>query len=131
MSIDIIVFAEAKTGKTGKPYRFIEELDADRNYNMFTAMGYKLADFKPLYEAKGLPGDVTKGVYLKYKKFGSVRAPSWLTAQELLDCITFCEKLLDNEYDLEYFDSYRYIYKILKEYDDRGEPSRIVFWFDQ
>ena len=93
-------------------------------------MGYKLADFKPLYEAKGLPGDVTKDVYLEYKKYGYVRTPSWLTAQELLDCITLCEKLIDDEYNLELFDSYRRIYEILKEYDDRGEPSRIVFWFD-
>ena len=48
---------------------------------------------------------------------------------ELMDCIRFCENLLD-ESDLELFDSYRTIYEMLKEYDDRGEPSRIVFLFD-
>lgn len=131
MGISITVFAEARTGKKGRPYRYIDELDAERNYFMFTAMGYELADFKPLYEAKGLPGDVTKIVYLEYKKYDCFHTPSWLTAQELMDCIMFCESLLDdNESDLGLFDSYRKIYEMLKEYDDRGEPSRIVFWFD-
>ena len=130
MGVNITVFAEAKTGKKGKPYRYIEELEADRNYYMFTAMGYELVDFKPLYEAKGLPGDVTKGVYLEYNKYDCFHTPSWLTAQELLDCITFCENILDDESYLELFVSYRKNYEILKEYDNRGEPSRIVFWFD-
>ena len=129
MGVNIEIYAEARTGKKGKPYRFIGELNADRSYYMFTAMGYKLADFRPLYEAKGLPGDVTKVVYLEYKKYDCFHTPSWLTAQELMDCITFCENLLD-ESDLVSFDSFRKIHDILKEYDDRGETSRIIFWFD-
>ena len=130
MGVSIKIYAEARTGKKGRPYRYLDELDAERNYYIFTAMGYERADFKPLYKARGLPGDVTKVVYLEYKKHDCFHTPSWLTAQEMMDCITFCESLLDDESDLDLFDSYRNIYEMLKEYDDRGEPSRIVFWFD-
>lgn len=130
MGADITVYAEAKSGKKGKPYRFIGELNADRNYYMFTAMGYKLADFEPVYRAKGLPSDVTNVVYLEYKKYCETHHPSWLSAQELMDCIQYCESLLEDESDFELFDSYRIIYEMLKEYDNRGESSRIVFWFD-
>lgn len=133
MAVDIDIYAEARTGKKGKPYRFIGYLEGERSYMMFTAMGYKLNNFKPLYKAKGLPGDVTKGVYLQYKKYDCTFSPSWLSTQELMDCINFCENMLREEEDddFEILDSYRNIYEVLKEYEDKGEAARIVFWFDQ
>ena len=127
MGADITVYAEARSGKKGKPYRFIGELNADRNYYMFTAMGYELAYFEPVYRARGLPGDVTNVVYLEYKKYCEAHHPSWLSAQELMDCIQYCEKLY--EMDGGHHESFLKIYKLLKEYNDQGDEARIVFWF--
>ena len=140
MGCDIHIFAECKRGRKGKRkhWRFFDELKGERIYGIFSVLAGVRLDIPSLFPPRGLPGDITQEVYKRYiDGKPDWHHPSWLTTEEFEQVLSYGQEILPKECEKdgeEYsgycFDSYLYILDILKEYESVGEPSRIIFWFD-
>lgn len=88
-----------------------------------------------VFAPRGLPDDVTPETLEEYNLFkADAHTPSWLTTNNLRECLDLTIKEYSDEYGEEnvksWLKSYEWIYDYMKYSDDEGEPSRIVFWFD-
>lgn len=114
-----------------------EELDA-RNYAMFCAMGGGICvdGIGIKFPARGLPDDLSPELYKRQKGEADFHTKSWLTTEELKECVDYVrEKLVaESNYTVEDVDEslepYLKIYRYMKNYEDEEEPARLVFWFD-
>ncbi|MBQ7211341.1 MAG: hypothetical protein IJS19_01515 [Muribaculaceae bacterium] len=137
MATDIWVHAEYRKGKS-KQYHHIAEFDCDRIYGIFALLAGVRLNIPPLFELKGLPGDISRITLEAYRDGKSdFHHMSWLSTSELEYCINVGKDILKKEcekdgepYNEHCFDSYIEVLDYLKEYENIGEPARIVFWFD-
>ena len=81
-----------------------------------------------------LPGDVTKVVLQAYHHWKpDCHHASWLTTEELRDCLDEAQRRLlakNESADDDWLRPYERIYEYMMDYEEVGEPCRIVFWFD-
>ena len=134
MGTDIWIHIEYKCRKT-KNYKHAREFDGDRLYGLFGILAGARSEIEPIYPPRGLPDDVTRLTYKKYQDGeGDFHTASWLTASELRECLDSVDEIIKQEkkdaYNKDWLKGYEKIYRYLKYYDDIGEPSRMVFWFD-
>ncbi len=110
-----------------------------RYYPMFYAMAgiRRVPCFEQLFKPRELPGDITQLTYDRYiENKCEYHTRSWLTTEELKECIDSVKDISIRIYhdDLQTVDDYLGVYcrlyQYMKELEDRGEPARIVFWFD-
>lgn len=132
MGTDIHIHMEYRSRK--KQYRYGGKVYGERLYGVFEVFaGVRLRD-KPLFSPRGLPGDVTKAVLQAYKDWKpDNHHASWLTTAELRDCLDEAQKRLvavKEPADNDWLRPYERIYEYMMDYEKAGEPSRIVFWFD-
>ena len=134
MATDIWIHIEHRSRKRGK-YVYDFEPDRDRVYSLFGALAGTRGELEPLYEPRGLPEDITPETLAEYNLFeADAHTPSWLTTKELRECLDltikdYSDKYGENEVK-SWLKSYEWIYEYMKYSEDEGEPSRIVFWFD-
>ena len=130
MGTDIHMYMEYRSRKK-KRYVYGGKFDVERLYGVFEVMTNISRDTKPLYEARGLPGDITPQVLKKYKGFGGdAHHASWLTSSEFKECLDKADSLYSNDAPEDWLKSYKLAYSYLYDSDMEGEPSRVVFWFD-
>ena len=130
MGKDIHMYMEYRSRKK-KRYMYGGKFDNERLYGIFFFFSDVFYDVKPLYPARGLPGNVTRVVYEEYKREEcEAHHASWLTADELRECIDLAAARYSRDGDDSWLKPYELIYSYLKDSDDAGEPSRVVFWFD-
>lgn len=142
MGTDISIHIEYKHRKKKKYVHAPYVAENERTYEMFHALaGIRSIGPQQVIEKRGLPGDVTKETYNDLKGNGYY-AISWVDTHELKKCIdevvkdamecTISNDTADKiKEDMNsYLKSYIDIYNYMKELDDGGEPSRMVFGFD-
>lgn len=139
MATDIHIFVENKHGRKCKSYHFMGSFYGERIYGIFAALaGVNMREIKPLFEPRGLPRDVTIVVYKEYiDGKGDWHHVGWLTTQEFKENILYAEQELKaycervgHEYNEDCTKTYWKVYAYAEDLDDPGEPSRIIFWFD-
>ena len=136
MGADIHVHVEYYSSRKKSWIHSNVEFDTPRLYAMFSIMAYELSDIiRPLYRAKGLPGDITRQTYIEHRDYGGdAHTESWLTTDEFRECLDEVDSIIRSNYpehyDPEWLKEYELIYKYMKDSNDEGEPARIVFWFD-
>ena len=111
-----------------------------RDYEMFQAMSgarWMIDDIKQLFETRGLPDDLSRETWRKYKDGEpDFHTASWLDTDELKQCIDHVRDIDINKlkYDPENVEKclkfYMEIYNCMKSSDDDGDYTRLVFWFD-
>ncbi|MBR5698605.1 MAG: hypothetical protein IKX44_08330 [Prevotella sp.] len=134
MATDIWIHIEHKSRKSGK-YVYDFEADGDRIYSLFGALAGTRGKLEPMFDPRGLPDDVTPETLEEYNLFEEdAHTPSWLTTNELRECLDQTIKEYSDEYGEKevksWLKNYEKIYEYMKYSEDEGEPSRIVFWFD-
>ena len=133
MATDIWIHVEYKSRKTGK-WTYAYEVDGDRNYNLFSVLAGTRGDCLPLYNPRGLPSDISDMAKKEYEDWGAdAHTPSWLTTQEFKECLSTTIKRSEDSYREEmkkWLKPYYGIYKKMNTIESKGEPCRIVFWFD-
>lgn len=136
MGTDIHIHIEHKSRKR-KKFVYDFEADGERIYSLFGVLAGTRGDCDALFDPRGLPTDVSPEVLEEYKLWdGDAHTHSWLTTEEFGKCLDSyfedCTKVAGNseEYVREWMSSYYKIYEYMKYSEDEGEPSRIVFWFD-
>ena len=134
MAKDIWIHIEHRSRKKNK-YVYDFEADGERIYALFGALAGARGAIAPLYEPRGLPNDVSPEVLEEYRLFeGDAHTPSWLNTEEFRRCLDLTITVLSKEEDEEnvktWLQAYEKIYEYMKYCDDEGEPSRMVFWFD-
>lgn len=139
MATDIHIYVENIYGKKRKEYRFMRYFHGDRIYGIFDALaGAYIEEIKPLFKPRGLPEDVSNEVYKEYiDGIGDWHHVSWLTTQEFKENLLYAEQELrascereGSEYPEDCTKSYWKVYAYAEDLEDPGEPSRIIFWFD-
>ena len=134
MATDIHIHLEHKSRKTNN-YVYDFETKNERIYSLFGALAGTRGSCVPIYEPRGLPDDISSKALKEYQSWGKdAHTPSWLTTKELRECLDLTINELSKEDDVEeiksWLKSYEEIYECMKHREDEGEPSRIVFWFD-
>ncbi len=134
MGTDIWIHIEYRSRKT-KNYKYAREFYGDRLYGVFGILAGERSEIEPIYPPRGLPNDITRLTYKKYKDDEpDFHTASWLTSSELRECLDAVDEIIKNEkrdnYNKDWLKCYEKIYRYMKYYDDVGEPSRMVFWFD-
>ena len=133
MATDIWIHVEYKSRKTGK-WTYAYEVDGDRNYNLFSVFAGTRGECLPLYDPRGLPSDISDKTKKEYEDWGvDAHTPSWLTTQEFKECLSTTIKRAEDSYRDEmkkWLEPYYGIYKKMNTIESKGEPCRIVFWFD-
>lgn len=133
MATDIWIHVEYKSRKTGK-WTYAYEADGDRNYKLFGILAGTRGDCRPLYDPRGLPSDISDKAKKEYEDWGAdAHTPSWLTTQELKECLnTAIERTKDSYRDEmeKWLKPYYEIYEKMNEKEAQGEPCRMIFWFD-
>ena len=130
MGTDIHMYMEYRSRKK-KRYVYGGEFDVDRLYGVFEVMANVFSDTKSLYETRGLPGDVTPQVLKTYRDYGGdAHHASWLTSSEFKECLDKADSLYYEDAPEDWLKSYKLAYSYLYDSDKEGEPSRVVFWFD-
>ena len=134
MATDIWIHIEHRSRKKNK-YVYDFEADGERIYALFGALAGARGAIAPLYEPRGLPNDVSPEVLEEYRLFeGDAHTASWLNTEEIRRCLYLTITVLSKEEDEEnvktWLQAYEKIYEYMKYCDDEGEPSRMVFWFD-
>lgn len=134
MATDIWIHLEHRSRKKNK-YVYDFKADGERIYALFGALVGTRGTIDPIYDSRGLPDDVSPEVLEEYRLFeGDAHTPSWLTAIEFRECLDLTIKVLSKKEDENnvktWLRPYEKIYEYMKYSDDEGEPSRIVFWFD-
>ena len=87
---------------------------------------------KPLFPLRGLPGDVTRIVlddYLLNKTY--IHNPTWITANEFLECKEMAYRLFREDYQQEMLKNYDLLYSYLNDHEKGSEPCRLIIWIDQ
>ena len=80
MGTDIHMYMEYHSRKK-KRFVYGKRFVVDRLYGLFEIMANICREVKPLYEARGLPDDVTPQVLKSYKDYGGdAHHASWLTS---------------------------------------------------
>ena len=137
MGTDIWIHIEYKSRKPNKYIHADFKPDKKRVYSLFGALAGASGDIAPIYEPRGLPDDITQKTWKEHKDGeGDFHTESWLTSQELRECIDLVIKEWTSKDDTtieetkDVLSSYERIYNYMKDSDDEEEPSRIVFWFD-
>ena len=133
MATDIWIHIEHKCRNTNK-YVYDFEADGDRVYALFGTLARLRGTFY-LYDPRGLPNDVSPEVLAEYQSWEEdAHTPSWLTTNELRECLDQTIKEYSDEYGEKevksWLKTYEGIYEYMKFNEDEGKPSRIVFWFD-
>ena len=130
MGTDIHMYMEYRSRKK-KRFVYGKRFVVDRLYGLFEIMANICREVKPLYEARGLPDDVTPQVLKSYKDYGGdAHHASWLTSSEFKECLDKADSLYSNDAPEDRLKSYKRAYSYLYDSDKEGEPSRVVFWFD-
>ena len=130
MGTDIHMYMEYHSRKK-KRFVYGKRFVVDRLYGLFEIMANICREVKPLYEARGLPDDVTPQVLKSYKDYGGdAHHASWLTSSEFKECLDKADSLFSNDAPEDRLKSYKRAYSYLYDSDKEGEPSRVVFWFD-
>ena len=133
MATDLWIHVEYKSRKTGR-WTYAYEADGDRNYNLFSVLAGTRGECLPLYDPRGLPDDISDKAKKKYEDWGTdAHTPSWLTTQELEECLSTTIKRTEDSYRSEmkkWLKPYYEIYEKMNTIELQGEPCRIVFWFD-
>lgn len=133
MGTDIWINIEYRSRKT-KNYKYAREFYGKRLYSVFGILAGARTDIEPIYPPRGLPNDVTRLTYRKYLNGEEdFHTASWLTSFEFRECLDSVDEVIKNEEPdtkKDWLRGYEKIYRYMKCYDDVGEPSRIVFWFD-
>ena len=134
MATDIHIYLEHKSKKSN---RFVYDFEAEnsRVYILFGALAGTRGSCDPVYEPRGLPVDVSPEVMNEYDFWeADAHTPSWLTTWELRECLDLTIREYSKEYGIEsvksWLKSYEKIYEYMEYSEEEGEPSRIVFWFD-
>ena len=149
MGTDIRIHVEYLDCKTKQYTHANEDFRRDRCYLLFDLLGGGRGNKNPLYYPRGLPGDLSDETLRCYKYGESeFHHASWLTTMEFRECLDafyetpkednipedLSQKLDSIMHDLpsrpDPMICYEQIYCYMKSSDDDGEPSRIVFWFD-
>ena len=134
MGTDIHIHIEHKSRKK-KKYVYDFEAYGERIYSLFGVLAGTRGDYEALYDPRGLPMDVSPEITEEYRTLGG-HTPSWLTTEEFGKCLDSyfedCTKGAGNseDYVRDWMSSYYKIYEYMKYSEEEGEPSRIVFWFD-
>lgn len=117
-----------------KHYCFGGELFGERLYGVFEVIGGWGKRHNPLFDIRGLPGDVTNLVYEEYKNGKpDYHHPSWLTTEELRMSLDEARHRFESTSpvgDDDWLRPYERIYEYMLDYEKVGETCRIVFWFD-
>lgn len=148
MGTDIWVHAEYLNYRRRRYQHIDKEFLIYRSYLLFDILGCGRGRREPLYCQRGLPNDVTAKTYKEFKD-GELdfHDASWLTTQEYRKCLDrYCEIVNAKsgeayEWRLDYIApelepdpkiiaDYERIYRCLKSSEDKGNPARVVFWFD-
>ncbi|MBR6716666.1 MAG: hypothetical protein IKI83_09520 [Prevotella sp.] len=134
MATDIWIHIEHRSRKSGK-FVYDFKPDSARVYALFGALAGTRGSLNPIYDPRGLPIDASPEVIEEHDLFEEdAHTESWLTTGEFRECLDLMIKELSNNYDLKeiktWLKSYEWIYEYMKSSEDEGEPSRIVFWFD-
>jgi len=133
MATDIWIHIEYKSRKKSR-WAYAYEADGERNYSMFGILAGTRGDGDALYDPRGLPKDVSPETLKAYKDFEEdAHTPSWLTTQELKECMDQVlkkTKLMYVQQVKKSLQPYYKIYETMKYFEDQGEPCRMVFWFD-
>ncbi len=95
-----------------------------RNYEMFGILaGVRDHDVELISYPKGIPSDISNGVFLEYRKWlSNVHSESWLTARELIEYRYSRKFINDNELFFIHLEELKNM--------DSIDDVRIVFWFD-
>ena len=135
MGTDIWIHIEYKSRKQKKYIHADFEAEGTRIYSLFGALAGARGSIDPIYEPRGLPDDISYETWKAYRE-GGFHTASWLTSQELRECLDLVISVYTNKYGIslenakDRLKSYELIFKYLKDSDDEGEPSRMIFWFD-
>lgn len=136
MGADIRIYMEYLERKSNK-YKCIGEFDGERLYGVFGIIAGVRSDIKPIYPPRGLPIDVNDSIYKKYTGEPEYHTASWLSTSELRECLDAVYEIFRKEdeevgrtYDPDWAKSYEQIYNYMKSSEEDGDPTRIVFWFD-
>ena len=134
MSTDIWIHLEHRSRKTDK-YVYDFEVDGSRIYALFGALAGARGDLNPPYPPRGLPDDITPETFNGYESFGDdAHTSSWLSTKEFRKCLDLTIDAYAKEHGqksvMSWLKTYEWIYEYMKYSEDVGEPSRIVFWFD-
>ena len=134
MATDIWIHIEHRSKKSGK-YVYDFEADGERIYALFGALAGTRGSIDPIYDPRGLPDEVSPEVLEEFRLFeGDAHTPSWLNTEEFRRCLDVTIKTLSKKEDEKnvktWLQAYEKIYEYMKYSEDEGEPSRIVFWFD-
>ena len=133
MGTDIHIHMEYRSRKK-KQYQYGGRMQGERLYGVFEVFAGVRLGSKQLIKPRGLPGDVTKVVLQAYHEWKpDCHHASWLTTEELRDCLDEAQKRLlaaKETTDEEWLRPYERIYEYMIDYERAGEPCRIVFWFD-
>ena len=136
MGADIRIYMEYLERKTNK-YKCIGKFDGDRLYGVFGIIAGVRSDIKPIYPPRGLPIDVNDSMYKEYKGEPEYHTASWLSTSELRECLDAVYEIIRKEeeeagrtYNPDWAKSYEQIYNYMKSSEEDGDPTRIVFWFD-
>ena len=137
MSTGIWIRMEYQERKT-KRYKYLGEFDGDKLYGVFGILAGVRSDIKPIYPPRGLPDDVNDCIYKEYKKGQpDLHTASWLSTSELRECLDAVYEIIRKEveeegrtYNPDWAESYEQIYRYMKSSEEDGDPTRIVFWFD-
>lgn len=134
MGTDIRIHMEYRHRKK-KQYRYAGQFYGERLggvYHVLMGEWYEGEEKGP-FPVRGLPGNVTRNVLEKYyvDKLDVIHYASWLTTEEVRICLDEASKRYSEDAGGdEWLQPYEHIYSVMKDYEDAGEPCRIVFWFD-
>ena len=127
MGCDITLFLEYKSLTTGHWMSSGGPYPLPRNYDIFALMaGVRSEGRKILYEARGMPSDLSTPVRIAYEKdsgFDITHSPSWLCCGEF--------GLVIDSYKGDKADilEYEALLAAMSAFEGCGGKARIVFWF--
>ena len=133
MGTDIHIFIEHRSRKK-KKYVYDFEAEGDRIYSLFGVLAGIRGDCDALFEPRGLPKDASPETLMEFEDWGDGHTSSWLSTEEFGRCLNHYIKQWSDVYGEEgsqsWLGSFADIYEYMRYSEDEGEPSRIVFWFD-
>lgn len=129
MGCDITMHIEYRKMK-GSEWRHFSNIGIWRNYYLFSALGYSRIPYEigPVPIKSALTGAVSMETLLSFESNEQNHDPSWLTLDELNECLEFYNKLHN---PLQVIDvEINVVRDIMKSFHENGWESRIIFWFD-
>lgn len=106
-----------------------------RNYGVFGILAGARSDIPPLFPPRGVPEDATWKTRKEYlDDCGDFHTASWLSTTEFRECLDAVDEIIrdrrQDAYQSDWLSDYEFIYRLMKDSEDEGEPARIIFWFD-